>query len=101
MEHDHTDSATATTEIVELRGGKIWELTTESGEQMVIDRGFVSNGGSIRDRWKVEPDGHGTSGAPRPPSAAQESWWQRFDSRQSPPVWSGWWALSVERFHSH
>ncbi|KAB1661917.1 hypothetical protein F8O07_08560 [Pseudoclavibacter sp. CFCC 13796] len=57
MEHDHTDSATATTEIVELRGGKIWELTTESSEQMVIDRGFASNGGSNRDRWKVEPDG--------------------------------------------
>ena len=44
-------------EVVELRGGHVWELTTASGERVVVDRGFRANGGSIRDRWRVEPDG--------------------------------------------
>lgn len=44
-------------EVVELRGGHVWELLTDSGERVVVDRGFVRNGGSIRDRWRIGPDG--------------------------------------------
>lgn len=51
------DAAETATEVVELRGGHVCELTTESGERVVVDRGFSANGGSIRDRWRVEPDG--------------------------------------------
>lgn len=43
--------------VVELRGGHVWELTTESGERVVVDRGFRANGGSIRDRWRAGLDG--------------------------------------------
>ncbi|BCW44712.1 hypothetical protein StoSoilB5_18960 [Arthrobacter sp. StoSoilB5] len=57
VEHDPTDRAPATTEIVDLRGGRGWELRTESGELVVVDRGFSANGGRMRDRWKVGPGG--------------------------------------------
>lgn len=55
MEQDHV--ATKPGEVVELRGGRIWELTTESGERVVVDRGFRASGGSIRDHWRIEHGG--------------------------------------------
>lgn len=42
---------------VVLRGGNVWELTTETGERVVVDRGFRPRCGDIRNRWRCGPDG--------------------------------------------
>lgn len=53
MEHDQSHGALADAgEFVELRGGRVWELRTASGERVVVDRGFRPNGGSTRSRWR-------------------------------------------------
>lgn len=43
--------------LVELRGGRIWELLDADGERVVIDRGLRPRGGSIRNRWRVRDEG--------------------------------------------
>lgn len=41
MEHDHAATTSAAQgETIELRVGRVWELTTTSGERVAVDRGF-------------------------------------------------------------
>ncbi|KTR86129.1 hypothetical protein [Leucobacter chromiiresistens] len=60
MEHDQATTTPGQVrpqgEVVELRGGGIWELTTTSGERVVVDRGFRPRGGDIRNRWRRVAD---------------------------------------------